>query len=129
MLLAGFFFIGFASRFSEAVVAGVFFIGFFALPLIAWGIYRTTHLPRAVTVKERNETVQREIEFRERFGSKASVSEFYGRLLNDYLRSYDPKIAYDLLERRINHYRLAGKTRSEAILELAQEQGYLSSVE
>ncbi len=126
---AGFFSMAAASRFAEAVVIGVILIGFCALPLIAWGIYRSTHLPQAVTVKERSEAVQREIEFRERFGSKASVSELYGRLLNDYLRNYEPKIAYDILERRIRYYMLAGNTRSEAVRRLAEEQGYLSSVE
>ena len=123
VLLGGFLFMAFAPSLSQAIFAGVFFIGVFALPLIAWGIYRTTHLPKAVTIKERNEAIKREMEFRKTMGSVSSKS-LYGRLLSDLQRSYGPMLGTELLERRISYYVLAGKTRREALITLALEQGY-----
>jgi len=122
VLLAGFFFIAFAWSVIDALVVGVFFIGVVALPFIVWGIYRTTHLPQALTIKERDEVVKREIEFRKTIPD-ASVSELYSRLLRDMQRNYGPMLGCELLERRINYYLLAGKTRSEAIIKLAEERG------
>lgn len=125
VLLAGFFFIGFAPRSGDAFVAGVFFIGIFALPFLGWGIYRATHLPQALTIKGRNEEIKREMEFRKALGSEASVSELYSKLANESIRNYGPMLGYEILERRIRYYMLSGKTRSEAVRKLAEEYDYL----
>jgi len=125
VLLAGFFFISFAPSSEDAVVSGVFFIGVFALPFLAWGIYRTTHLPQALTIKDRNEEIKKETEFRKAFGSEAAGHELYARLANESIRNYGPMLGYEILERRIGYYMLSGMTRSEAVRKLAEEYSYL----
>jgi len=71
VLLAGFFFIAFAPS-SEGTIAGVFLIGFFALPFVTWGVYKTLYPTQGLSLKERKDTVEREIESRKAFGSQAS---------------------------------------------------------
>lgn len=57
----------------------------------------------------------------------ASPSLVYDQLLSKYLRGYDPKVAYDVLERRIEIYRMAGMSRGDAVKKIADEEGLKAS--
>jgi len=123
LILAGFFFIALAPNPEGGLAVGVLFV-FFGLPFTAWGIYRTYYVPMALTIKERNEAIRKEVEFRKSVGAQASASELYQRLARESMYYYGPMIGYEILERRINYYTMAGMSRSEAVRKLAEDYGY-----
>lgn len=120
----GFLFIGISQNSGMGVTIALILGGFFGFPFIAYGVYKSVHLPEGVTLKERTEAVKAELEARKAFGAQASTSELYGRLLSDTMRNYGPSLGAEILERRIDHYVFAGKSRNEAIKKLAEEAGY-----
>jgi hypothetical protein len=123
-LVFGLLFIAASPTPETMVASAVFFIGFFTVPSIIWWIYRSTHLPKGVTLKERNETLQAEREARKAFGSSASATELYSRLLTENMQNLGPQLGMEALERRIENYVLAGMTRDEAIRIIAEDAGY-----
>jgi hypothetical protein len=101
--------------------------GFFASPFFIWGIHRAITQPDIRTLKDvREESKQRE-ELMKAAVEAASPSLVYDQLLNKYLRGYDPKVAYDVLERRIEMHRMAGMSRGEAVRKVAEEEGLRAS--
>ena len=123
MFLFGFFAIAVASSSSTGLVYAVLFIGL-AIPFLAWGIYRTFHLPGGLTLKDRTSAAERRMESRKAFGSQASSFELYNTMLSEDLRTYGPQRGLGALERRISLYMSAGMTRSEAVRKIAEERGY-----
>lgn len=107
----------------EGILGGLIFIGFLAIPFLTWGLYRSSNPSRGPTLAEmRQEThlgmnVQTDSE-------EVPPSSLYDKLLNENLRAYDPRLAYDMLERRISYYTLSGMSRKEAVKKLAEEEGY-----
>lgn len=112
-----------ARNFEEALALGVFFFGFFSLPAFAWGIYKMTHIPKGLSVKENRESIEREREIQKSQGSR-STYELYNMLLGDYMHALGSR-AFDILEREIDAYVRTGLSRSEAVRKLAARKGYL----
>jgi len=107
----------------QAAFASILFL-FGGLSLIAFGIYKESHFPEGLTLKEIADSVESEMESRKAFGSQASTYDLYRRLLSDSLRDYGPRLGSEILERTLNYYEDAGMTRTEAIRKLAEEKGY-----
>jgi hypothetical protein len=117
-------FFAFAVPVPQNIVIGAFLFVFLASPFLIWGIYRMFTPPHVDTLKAiRERGKQQEEEPMTITIEKAPPSLVYDRLLNKYLRIYDPKVAYDALERRIQLYRLSGMSRSEAVRKIAEEEG------
>lgn len=122
-VLFGFLFSATARSAGEALVFGVLFFGFFATPIFAWGIFRMTHLPKGLSVKEDRESIEREKEIQKSQGPHTTY-ELYNMLLGDYVHAPSSP-AFDILEHEIDAYMRAGLSRSEAIRKLAARKGYL----
>lgn len=117
----------FAVPAPQNIVIGAFLSVFLASPFLIWGIYRIFTPPHVDTLKATRERgKQQEEEPTTITIEKAPPSLVYDRLLNKYLRIYDPKVAYDALERRIQLYRLSGMSRSEAVKKIAEEEGLVA---
>lgn len=113
----------------QNIAVGAFLFVFLASPFLIWGVYRIITPPRADTLKiigEREKQEELAAKLRAVTVEKASPSLVYDRLLNKYLRIYDPKVAYDALERRIQLYHLSGMSRSEAVMKIAEEEGLIA---
>ncbi len=102
---------------------GLILFAFFGSPFLIWGIYRTLSPASARTLRVIREEEKQQQELMNCPPGEASPSVVYDRLLNRYLRVYDPKVAYDALERRIQLYRLSGMSRGEAVKKIAEEEG------
>ncbi len=113
---------GFMAPAPENVIIGLVLFGFMASPFLVWGIYRTLTPPSVLTLKTVREEAKREEEFVKVGIGTASPPRVYDQLLSKYLRIYDPKVAYDALERRIELYRMAGISRGEAVKKIAEEE-------
>ena len=126
MLIIGIPFVFLAPTPQEGIF-GLLFFSFLGSPFFIWGIYRTLTPPDVRTLKIIHEEEKRQEELMTIPAEKVSPSLVYDRLLNKYLRAYDPKVAYDALERRIQLYRLSGMSRGEAVKKIAEEEGLVAS--
>lgn len=115
-------FIAFVAPTPQNILISLFIFGFSASPFFIWGVYRIFAPRDARTLKEVREERKQEEELMKSPAGTASPSLVYDQLLRKYLRVYDPKVAYDALEHRIELYRLAGMSRGEAVRKLAEEE-------
>jgi hypothetical protein len=106
---------------------GLIMFAFFASPFLIWGLYRTLTPPHVRTLKVIREEEKQQEAFITGPPEKTSPSVIYDQLLNRYLRVYDPKVAYDALEHRIQLYHLSGMSRGEAVKKIAEEEGLVLS--
>lgn len=89
--------------------------------------YRTFTQPDVRTLRDVREKRKQQEELIKVATETASPSLVYDQLLSKYLRGYDPKVAYDVLERRIEIYRMAGMSRGDAVKKIADEEGLKAS--
>lgn len=104
-LIFGFFFLLFEPIF------GILWIALFAVPVLAYGIYRTRQAyGKAEVALERK--------------PQKSSHEIYQGMLTEYTKSFGASSGSVLLENRLGSYMRDGLSREEAVRKLAEDEGY-----